>query len=134
MPRPYAALLGDTDLQRARRIAQAYRQHLRAVGRPLADQVDEAAVAAGEGWWLVEHEVTVEADDLLSTAQAAELANVGLGTIRQWRKRGYVDDRGQRCHLAPAKHDRRGWPLFLAEDVLTIAAVTRRRRVRRAAG
>lgn len=130
MPRPFA-MLGDTDLQRARGVARAYRQHLRTANRVLADALDDAVVAAGEGWWLVEHEITVEPDDLVSTAAAAELANVGQGTIRQWRKRGYMDRHGQHQRLEPKTRDHRGWPLFLAADILEIAAATRRRRQRR---
>lgn len=130
MPRPFAQL-GDTDLQRARGIARAFRQHLRTANPEIAHTLDDAVVAAGEGWWLVEHEITVEPDDLVSTAAAAELANVGQGTIRQWRKRGYVDRHGQSRRLQPKTRDHRGWPLFLAADILEIAATTRRRRQRR---
>lgn len=122
--------LGDTALQRARSIARAYRQHLRTANRPAADAVDDAVEAAGEGWWIVEHEVTVEPDDLVGTAAAAQLANVNIGTVRQWRKRGYVDRHGHRRWLQPRRRDHRGWPLFLAADVLEVAAATRRHRQR----
>ena len=130
MPRPMAQL-GDTDLQRARGIARAYRTHLRAVNRQAADLVDDAARAAGEDWWLIEHEVTVERDDLISTAAAAQLANVSMATIRQWRKRGYLDRHGHHRRLALKRRDHRGWPLFLAADILEVAAATRRKRQRR---
>lgn len=130
MPRPFAQL-GDTDLQRARGIARAYRQHLKTANPDVCVALDDAVTAAGEGWWLVEHEITVEPDDLVSTAGAAELANVGQGTIRQWRKRGYMDRHGAHRRLEPKTRDHRGWPLFLASDILEIAAVTRRRRQRR---
>lgn len=130
MPRPMA-MLGDTDLQRARRVARAYRTHLRTANPQACAALDDAVVAAGEGWWLVEHEITVDPDDLVGTAAAAELANVGQGTIRQWRKRGYVDRHGQHRRLEPATRDHRGWPLFRAADILEIAAATRRKRQRR---
>jgi hypothetical protein len=125
------AQLGDTDLQRARGIARAYRTHLRTANPPLAAALDDAVEAAGEGWWLVEHEVTVEPDDLVGTSAAAQLANVGQGTIRQWRKRGYLDRHGHHRRLEFKRRDHRGWPLFLASDILEIAAATRRRRQRR---
>lgn len=132
MPRPRPmAMLGDTALQRARSIARAYRQHLRTTNPAVCAALDDAVTAAGEAWWLVEHEITIEPDELLSTAEAAKLANVGQGTIRQWRKRGYIDRHGQHRHLEPKGRDHRGWPLFLAADILEITAATRRKRQRR---
>jgi hypothetical protein len=131
MPRPFAQL-GDTELQRARGVARAYRQHLRTANPRVCTALDDAVVAAGEGWWLVEQEITIEPDDLVSTAGAAELASVGQGTIRQWRKRGFVDRHGHHRRLEPKTRDHRGWPMFLAADILEIAAATRRRRQRHA--
>lgn len=123
--------LGDTELQRARRVAIAYRQHLRTANPGAAAALDDAVTAAGEGWWLVEQEVTVDPDDLLSTADAAQLASVRPGTVRQWRKRGFYDQYGHHRRLTPAGHDRRGWPQFRAADILAAAAATRHRRQRR---
>jgi hypothetical protein len=121
---------GDTALQRARRIALAYRQHLRVANRTLADALDEAAVAYGETW-VAEEVVTVGPDEKVSTAAAAALAGVTAETVRQWRKRGYMAN-GVRVWLARAGLDERGWPLFRAADVLAAAAATRQTRTNRA--
>lgn len=120
--------LGDTALQRARSVAIAYRTHLHTANPRVCDALDEAAVAAGETW-VVPRTVTVALDDLLSTAAAAELAGVQPATIRQWRTRGYVDRHGRRSRLEPKTTDRRGWPLFLAADILEAAAATRQKRL-----
>lgn len=121
--------LGDTALQRARGIAVAYRTHLHTANPTVCDALDDAARAAGEGW-VIPRTVTVNLDDLIGTAAAAELAGVEQGTIRQWRKRGYVDRHGHSRKLEPKTRDHRGWPLFLAAEILEVAAATRRRRQR----
>jgi len=52
--------------------------------------------------------VITSPDMLLTTAQAAEVAGVKIGRIRQWNNRG---------HLERAGLDERGWPLYRALDV-----------------
>jgi DNA-binding transcriptional MerR regulator len=47
-------------------------------------------------------------DGYLTTAEAARLAGVKPGTIRQWRKRGYLAAQGL---------DEHGWPLHTPEAV-----------------
>lgn len=124
-PWPYA---GDTPLQRARRLAIAYRQHLRTTNPELCAALDEAARSYGEGW-VCESLLTTPDDELLTTAQAAELAGVDIETVRQWRKRGYVSRSGQREHLQVRGLSERGWPMFLAAEVREVAETTRRRRL-----
>lgn len=121
---------GDTPLQRARRIALAYRQHLRAANRGVADALDATARSYGETW-VYEQTVTVDRDDMVTTAQAAELAGVGVETIRQWRKRGYISRAGRREHLQVRGLSPQGWPMFLAAEVLEAAAATRATRLSR---
>ena len=48
------------------------------------------------------------ADGYLTTPEAARLVAVKPGTIRQWRKRGYLAAQGL---------DERGWPLHTPEAV-----------------
>ena len=48
-------------------------------------------------------------DGYVTTAQAAEIARVGEGTIRQWKLRG---------HLEPAGLDERGRPLYDPDAVI----------------
>lgn len=55
-------------------------------------------------------------DDDLTTAEAAELAQVDRATVRQWKARG---------HLSPASYDRRGRPLYRALDVAKAERATR---------
>jgi transposase-like protein len=47
-------------------------------------------------------------DGYLTTSEAARLAGVKPGTIRQWRKRGW---------LAPQGLDEHGWPVHTPEAV-----------------
>lgn len=56
-------------------------------------------------------------DDLLTSNQAAELAQVHPATIRSWKARG---------HLIPIEHDPRGRPLYRGIDVFKAERATRR--------
>lgn len=119
---------GDTPLQRARRWAQAYRQHLRTANPELCAALDDAARAYGDTW-LVETLVTVNDDDLLTTAEAAELVGVDIETIRQWRKRGYKSRSGDRQYLQKRGLTENGRPMFRAAEVLDAAQTTRQNRL-----
>jgi len=119
---------GDTLLQRARRIAIAYRQHLHTANPQLCDALDDTARAYGEDW-VCGGTLTVPEDQLLTTAEAAELAGVDIETIRQWRKRGYKSAAGTREYLQTRGISDRGWPMFKASDVEHIATTTRRTRL-----
>jgi hypothetical protein len=121
---------GDTLLQRARRIAAAYRQHLRVANPDVCAALDDMARSFGEDW-VCEQLVTTPEDAMLTTADAAELAGVDQDTIHSWRRRGIVDEQGVRHHLQKRGLSERGWPMFLASEVLWFAATTRRRRIRR---
>lgn len=120
--------LGNTPLRRARSIARAYRQHLKTANPDVCQALDDAADAAGEAWWLVEQLIHVSPDDMVGTTAAAELASVRPATVRQWRKRGFIDRHGGRRRLEPKSRDHRGWPLFLVADILEAATACRRSR------
>lgn len=76
-------------MARARRIAQAYRAHLHAVAPDICDQLDETCAGWGETW-IVPRVVTYDLDDLLTAREAADLANVTVSAVRQWRHRGRI--------------------------------------------
>lgn len=119
---------GDTLLQRARRLAIAYRQHLKTANPDLCAALDDAARSYGETW-ICDNLITTPDDQMLTTAEAAELAGVDIETVRQWRKRGYISRDGSRQHLKVSGLSERGWPMFIAAEVKEIADTTRRRRL-----
>lgn len=119
---------GDTLLQKARRLAIAYRQHLNTANPQLCAALDEAARAYGEDW-VCGNLVTVPDEQLLTTADAAELVGVDIETVRQWRKRGYMSPTGAREHLQVRGLTERGWPMFKAGEVREIAETCRRNRL-----
>lgn len=119
---------GDTLLQRARRLAIAYRQHLKTANPTLCAALDDAARAYGEDW-ICGNTITIPDEQMLTTAEAADLAGVDIETIRQWRKRGYMSPTGAREHLQVRGLTERGWPMFKAGDIREIAETCRRNRL-----
>lgn len=85
---PYA---GDSEVERARKVALMYRQHLRAQSVAMCDEVDRTAVAFGEAW-AAPHTVRYEPTDAITTAQAAELVGVTPEMIRHWARLPHPDD------------------------------------------
>jgi hypothetical protein len=79
----------DTPLDRARRVAGAYRDALLEADPAGCAALDERAVALGQGW-VVPQPATVALDDLLTAEQAAVYAQVGVRTLDEWRRRGLV--------------------------------------------
>lgn len=109
----------DTALDIARRLLQTYREAL-AQRDPLAcEQIDARAAAVGQGWVKPTLEVWGD-DDLVTTAEAAELAGVSADVIRQWGRRGHLP------RLTASDGTRR----WRAGDVRTHIAATRRARAR----
>lgn len=119
---------GDTMLQKARRLAIAYRQHLNTANPQLCAALDEAARSYGEDW-ICGDLVTIPDDHHLTYAEAAEYVGVDVETVKQWRKRGYISPTGAREHLQVRGLNERGMPTVLAGEVKHIADTTRRNRL-----
>lgn len=73
----------DTVLERARRVAQAYREHLNTVAPELCGTVDKTMLAFGQTW-VLPMEDNYKSGDAISTSEAAELVGVSRNVIRQW--------------------------------------------------
>lgn len=78
---------GDTPLIRARKLAQAYRAHLKAAAPHLCAQIDEMAIHYGE-LWVVPRVVTTTDNDLLTPAEAADFLCVSTANVRRLRLAG----------------------------------------------
>lgn len=77
----------DTPLDRARRVAQSYRDALRLADPDAADVLDTWAADHGQGWICAATWV-YDPDHLMTLREAAEWAHVQVTTIYQWRQRG----------------------------------------------
>lgn len=110
----------DTALDIARRLLQSYRAALAQRDPQACNQLDDQATALGQGWVRPTMEVWGD-DDLLTTAEAAELAGVTVEVIRQWAKRGHLP------RLTAPDGSRR----WRAGDVRAHIAKTRRARAAR---
>lgn len=117
---------GDSPVTIARTVARTYRTHFQAANPVGCAMVDDAMRAYGQ-LWIVSTVITTAAEDLVNTADAAELAGVTVEAIRKWRSRGYIDRDGQRRYLQVRARDAQDWPLFEAGEVLAIAATIRSR-------
>ncbi|BDB62370.1 helix-turn-helix transcriptional regulator [Rhodococcus sp. RDE2] len=113
-PWPWPA---DTQLDRARRIAQTYREALLELDAGKCIALDERSRALGQGW-VVPELVTISMDDLLTAAEASALAGVTAQVIYQWAHRGHLP----RCAALD------GSTRYRAGDVLDHVARTRRKR------
>lgn len=107
---------GDGPVARARRVAHAYRERLLAVNPDECARLDAAMAQWGQRW-AMPRVVTVDVDDWLPLADAADLAMVAPATLRQWRRRG---------KLAGRRTDE-GWE-YKARDVLRVAGAVGNRR------
>lgn len=117
---------GDSPVTIARKVALTYRTHLHTANPVVCGRIDDAMRAYGQ-LWIVSSIITTDAEDLIGTADAAELAGVTMEAIRKWRSRGYIDRDGQRRYLQVRDRDAQNWPLFEAGEVLAIAATIRAR-------
>lgn len=114
-----------TDLDRARRIALMYRARLRTLNRDACTQADETAASFGETWMLDRLDI-VNPDDVVTTAQAAELVRVPIERIRKWACANHPERPNE--PLLPRAARRGRERTFLAVHVLAAAAAMRRYR------
>lgn len=107
---------GDSPLAIARKVAIAYRTHLRSIAPHLCDQLDDTMRTYGQTW-VVPTLVTVPDDATLTAAQAAEYLHVSVARIRSLRREGRL----QGCLVGVV------WT-YRAEDVRRLMATPRQRR------
>lgn len=111
---------GDTELQRARRLANTLLYDLHKVA-PEQAEARLAEVHAMGQTWLGWSTITHELDEWVDPGTAAQVGQVAVATIRQWRKRG---------KLTGVEEDN-GWR-YRVGDVLAAAAAARLRRAKAA--
>jgi hypothetical protein len=122
-PWPWAV---DTDLDRARRVANMYRGRLKLAAPDSCDQADELMRTYGETWMLDKLDI-IDPDAELTTAQAAELAKVPVERIRKWACADHPEKPGEA--LLPRFKKRGRERTYLAANVLAAAAAIRRYRL-----
>lgn len=114
---------GDTEAQRARTIAQAYRRELYTAAPELCRVLDERMRIFGQLWILGE-ELDAPDDRAVTTAEAAILVSVRPETIRQWACTHHPDNPA-RMVLPRFGYDGR-LRTYLAGDVRAAAEMMRR--------
>lgn len=77
----------DTPLDRARRVAQSYRDALRQADPDAADAIDRWAADHGQRW-VVGATWDFDDDHLFTLDQVADIAFVELSTVYRWHQRG----------------------------------------------
>lgn len=73
----------ETALVKARRIAAAYREHLRAANPSVCAALDAALAELGQTW-MIPQNITWDDTDAVTTAQAADLVGRPESVIRRW--------------------------------------------------
>lgn len=107
----------DSPIDIARRLLQSYRLALQQIDPESCRLIDVHATTIGQGWVAPKVE-TVNPDDLVSAAEAAELIGVEVNTIYQWATRKHVP-----------RHHAAGHPTrYRVGDVLEHVAKIRRAR------
>lgn len=82
---------GEDDLARARRVANAYREHLARANPQVCAALDDTMRAYGE-LWAIPVDMVYERDRAITTAEAAELVGVTPELIRHWARLPHPDD------------------------------------------
>lgn len=78
---------GDSNLDRARRVARNYRERLQEVAPDECAQLDRTHRDWGQRWMLPQR-IYAQLDDVLDVDNAAEYCQVAVKTIYEWRRRG----------------------------------------------
>ena len=113
-PWPWPA---DTAVERARRIARAYRDIAINAEPHSCVELDEQMREWGQTWVTPKYTIN-DPDELLTTNEVAEYCDVHPGSVDQWRRRGLP------VTMTP------DGPRYLLADVLDYHAERRRRRAR----
>lgn len=74
---------GDTELDKARRIARDYRAELHRLAPELCARLDDACRRLGQPW-ITPQRVQFDMDDWITLAQAAELVGRTPRAVRYW--------------------------------------------------
>lgn len=109
---------GDSPLARARKVAQAYREHLHTANPTVCAALDDTMTAYGEPW-VVPQVITATDDQWLTPAQAADMLGMSVDSVGQLRRRGRLTGR----------KTRQGWR-YRTADIRALAAQPRRRTTR----
>lgn len=113
----------DTSLDIARRLLQSYRGALMNIDPEACRLIDVHAATVGQGWVAPKVE-TVDLDDLVVAADAADIAGVTVQVIRQWAYRKYIP-----------RHHANGQPTrYRVGDVLNHVAKVRQTRAQTRSG
>lgn len=67
---------------------------------------------------------------LLLASDAARYFQTSIAVVVMWRNQGWLDEHGQRHHLAIADRDRRNRPLYRLSDLLAAEHGARQSRAR----
>ncbi len=102
-----------------------YRHHLNAANPQVCAVLDDTMRGYGEDWML-EREETIDPDQELTTAEAAELVRVPVERIRKWACATHPENPGK--PLLPRSRMRGKERTYLAVNVLAAAAAMRRYR------
>lgn len=116
----------DTTLDRTRKIALMYRQHLRTLNPAISDQLDQTAASFGETWMLDKPDTSPDDDHDVTTDEAADLAGVSADTIRKWACMPHPAEPGR--NLLPRFGRRNRQRTYLAQHVREAAAIMRQQR------
>lgn len=88
---------GDSPNARIRRVAHAYRATLEVYAPLACRDLDQRMIGMGQQW-VVPSMITVDPDQWLTPAQAADLLCVEVDSLRQLRRRGLLTGRRNGKH------------------------------------